>query len=118
MVLKEKVEALNSQILKGDILGAFDNFYADDVVMQDNNNEPRKGKQECRQYEEQFVNNLQDVHDVKVEKVAVNEVDNTAMVEWLFDMTFKNGERDRRHQVAVQEWKDGKIIGEKFYYPN
>lgn len=117
MALQQKVEQLNNQILQGDILGAFDNFYADDVVMQDNEDEPRKGRQACREYEEQFVNALKDVHDVKVKNVAVNEEDNTAMVEWLFDMTFKDGNRDTRNQVAVQKWNDdGKIIHEKFYY--
>lgn len=119
MALKEKVNELNSQILQGDILGAFDKYYADDVVMQDNDSEPRKGKKECRNYEEQFVNNLKEVHDVKVKSVAVNEDDNVAMAEWLFDMTFKDGTRDTRNQVSVQKWNEnGQVEWEKFYYPN
>ena len=34
--IKEKVEKLNSMILEGQILEAFDQYYADEVVMQDN----------------------------------------------------------------------------------
>ena len=33
-------KALNDRILAGDILGAFDEFYAPNVVMQENNTEP------------------------------------------------------------------------------
>ena len=35
---------LNAQILKGDILGAFDAFYAEDVVMQENSAAPTAGR--------------------------------------------------------------------------
>lgn len=42
-------------ILKGDILGAFDRFYADDVGMSENGVDQRVGKAACRAYEEAFV---------------------------------------------------------------
>jgi len=37
-------KALNDQILTGDVLGAFEKYYADDVVMQENLDEARSGK--------------------------------------------------------------------------
>jgi hypothetical protein len=38
------------------------------------------------------------------------------MVEWKFDYTHEDwGVRDYK-QVSVQEWEDGKIVKEKFYY--
>ncbi|MFZ9387921.1 MAG: hypothetical protein ACO25B_08570 [Chitinophagaceae bacterium] len=42
--LKSNVEQLNQMILEGKILEAFDKFYSDDVVMQDNNYPQREGK--------------------------------------------------------------------------
>ena len=42
--IKENVEELNQMILGGDIMGAFEKFYADDVVMQDNETPAREGK--------------------------------------------------------------------------
>ena len=33
-----------------------------------------------------------------------------------FDLTPKGGERVQQRQVAVQEWRDGKIVGETFYH--
>ncbi len=47
---------------------------------------------------------------------AVAVGDDTTMVEWSFDMTYKGGQRSKMEQVAVQKWKDGKIIHERFYY--
>ena len=38
--ISELDNQLNQQVLQGDILGAFDRFYADDVVMQENSETP------------------------------------------------------------------------------
>ena len=54
--LKTNVDQLNNMILEGKILDAFEKFYADDVVMQDNDYPVREGKELNRQYEESFVN--------------------------------------------------------------
>ena len=42
--LQESVADLNARILQGDILGAFEDYYADDVVMIDQGMPPREGK--------------------------------------------------------------------------
>lgn len=41
--LKTLVEELNQMILDGKILDAFEKFYAEDIVMQDNNYPARVG---------------------------------------------------------------------------
>lgn len=105
---------LNSMILKGEILAAFDKYYSDDVVMQENNDAPRIGKAASQKYEEDFVASVEEIHGGKVINVAY--ADNLSMVEWMFDMTFKEHGRVEMHQVAVQTWKDGKIVHERFYY--
>ena len=50
--LRTNVDQLNQMILEGKILDAFDKFYAEDVVMQDNNYPVREGKALNRQYED------------------------------------------------------------------
>ena len=104
---------LNDQILAGDILGAFDAFYADDVVMTEPNG-TREGKAANRAYEEQFVNSLEQVHGVELATSAVSG--DKSMSEWVFDVTFKDGNRARMEQAAVRQWKDGKVVRERFYY--
>ncbi len=110
------VDELNQMILNGNILEAFDKFYADDIVMQDNNYPTRVGKAENRLYEEAFVNGLTAFRGAKVENVLIS--DGIAVIEWWFDYTHKDyGDRNYK-QVSVQRWKDDKIVEEKFYYNN
>lgn len=116
MEIKKNVEVLNNRILNGDILGVFEDMYHDDVVMVENEGDPRVGKAANREYEKNFVENLQEFHGAEIKNVAVG--DDVSMVEWFMDMTFKDGSRVQRNQVAVQTWKDGKVIQEKFFYNN
>jgi hypothetical protein len=51
---------LNDQIAKGDILGAFDRFYAENVTMQENSDEPFAGKANNRKREEEFIASVQE----------------------------------------------------------
>jgi ketosteroid isomerase-like protein len=45
------IEELNELIKTGDTLAAIKKFYADDVVMQENEENPRVGKEQCLQNE-------------------------------------------------------------------
>ncbi|UCE62932.1 MAG: nuclear transport factor 2 family protein, partial [Nitrospirota bacterium] len=101
-------------IMNGKILETFDAYYADDVVMSENLKDERVGKAANREYEVKFMNNVQEFHGAKVGRVIV-EGDHAA-VEWTFDVTFKGGNRVVMNQVAVQTWKDGKVIREDFYH--
>ncbi len=114
--LKTKVEELNQMVLDGKILDAFEKFYADEVVMQDNDYPARVGKEANRQYEEAFVNGLTAFRGAKVLNSVVS--DDLAVTEWWMDYDHKDyGTRNYR-QLAVQRWKNGKIVEEKFYYNN
>jgi ketosteroid isomerase-like protein len=107
-------EALNTAILTGKALEAFEEYYADDVVMQENSDEPRVGKDANRTAEIEFFSSLAAFHDGKLLSSAVNG--DITFGEWFMDITFKNGFRAQMSQVAVRRWKDGKIAHERFYY--
>jgi hypothetical protein len=114
--LRTLVDELNQMILEGKILEAFDKFYADDIVMQDNDFPARVGKEANRQYEEAFVNGLTEFRGAKVVSTIVS--DDMSVVEWWFDYTHKDYGVRNYVQLAVQRWKNGKIVEEKFYYNN
>jgi ketosteroid isomerase-like protein len=105
---------LNEQIKKGDIMNAFETYYADDVVMQENLDEPRSGKANNRAFEKQFMDSVAEWHRMELLSSAVNG--NIAFSEWAYEVTFKNGTRINSAQVAVRRWKDGKISHERFYH--
>jgi ketosteroid isomerase-like protein len=114
MSTKNLVQSVIDGILSGKLLETFDAYYADDVVMSENQKDERVGKAANRAYEVKFMENVQEFHGAKVGRVIV-EGDHAA-VEWTFEVTFKGGNRVVMHQVAVQTWKDGKVIREDFYH--
>jgi len=105
---------LNQAILAGDILNAFEDFYADDVVMHENDSQPFTGKSVNRKREEDFVNSVQEFHEARLLGEAVNG--DTSYSEWEYDLTFKSGIRMKLQQVAARRWKNGQVSHERFYY--
>ncbi len=101
-------------ILGGKAIEAFDKFYADDVVMQENNDEPRAGKELNRKYEVEFFSSLASWNDGRIEGAAVNG--DLSFSQWYMDVTFKNGFNMKATQIAVRKWKDGKVVHERFFY--
>ncbi len=112
--LKERVDALNAMIAQGKIMEAMREFYADDVVMGENDNPPYEGLAANLEREQQFVDNTQ-WFGLELKGVALG--DNLSMVRWWMDFHNKGyGQRLAFTQVAVQRWRDGKIYDERFYY--
>ena len=112
--LLEKISTINDMILQGKALEAFDAFYHENVQMQENDNPPTEGKAANRLREEEFFGAITEFRGAQPLKVAIGE--NTTMVEWHFDYTHKDWGVKNYTQVAVQDWKDGMIIKEKFYF--
>lgn len=105
---------LNEMILAGRAMEAFEELYADNVVMQENNDEPRAGKDLNRKYEQEFFANVAEWHEGRMDASAVNG--DTSFSQWYMDISLKNGFRMRSSQVAVRKWKDGKVVYERFFY--
>lgn len=108
-------QQLNDMILQGKILEAFDKFYADDVVMEEDGNE-RVGKDTNREYEEQFVDSIEAFHSAEIKARAVDEENKVTFSEWSMDMTLEGVGRVQQNQVAARSWNDdGQITRETFY---
>jgi len=107
-------QALNQAILSGKALEAFEQYYAEDVVMQENSDEPRRGKDVNRKAEQEFFSSLESFNDGKLLSSAVNG--DITFGEWFMDVTFKGGQNAKMSQVAVRRWKNGQIVHERFYY--
>ena len=114
--IEANVEDLNQMILNGEILDAFDKYYAENVVMADNFSGNREGFKACRKFEEDFVDNLTEFRGAEVLETEIDEENGLAFVKWHFDYSHKEwGDMDYV-QVAVQRWEDGKIVHERFLY--
>lgn len=114
--LLEKISDLNDLVLQGKALEAFDKYYHDDVVMQENENAPTIGKESNRKREEEFFSSITEFRGARPLKVSIGE--DVTMVQWHYDYTHKDWGVRNYTQVSVQEWKDGKIVKEQFFYGN
>src|SRR6202023_2992441 len=112
--VQELDKQVNDAVLSGKAMGAFEKYYADDVVMQENSDEPRVGREANRTAREQFFASVEAWNGGACTASAVNG--NVSFSEWEYDLTFKGGHRTKMNQVAVRRWKDGKIVHERFYY--
>lgn len=111
---KSRIEEINQMILNGQAIQAFDLYYADGVVMQENDQAPTIGKSANRERELTFFQSITEFRGAQV--LSIGESTDKTFVEWLYDYTHKDWGVRRYHQVAVQTWKDGKIVHERFYY--
>lgn len=114
--IQESLRDLNNLVMSGRLLDAFEKYYHDEVVMQENDNPPVIGKTHNRNRELLFVQNVEEFRSASVESIAIS--DDTSFVLWNYDYTHREWGLRKYNQVSVQNWKDGKIIWERFFYGN
>lgn len=107
-------QELNVAVLAGQIIEAFDRYYADDVVMQENAATPTAGKAANREREIKFLESIEQFHGAQCLGSAT--AGDTSYSEWVLDVTFKGGVRVKLEQVAVRRWRHGQVVHERFYY--
>ncbi len=115
MTYREKAQHIYDLIAQGQLLEAFDTYYAENIVM----TEPRgtrEGKAVCREYEIQFLNMVKEFHGMGVTSLTADEANKVTVVENWMEVTFQDGNRVKMEQVAVQRWEGDQIVHERFYY--
>ena len=115
----QRVEQLKDYINAGKILEAMDEFYHEDVVMQENSEEPTRGLAANIEREKEFLSIVSQWNWTKWHATAVSETpdgENVSFVEYSFEFVNTQGETVVYEQATVQRWRDGKIISERFYH--
>ena len=113
MSTRDHVTRLVRYVEANRILDAIDELYDDHVSMQDNHNPPVVGQAANRERERQFFGGIT-LHQHRALSIAVDG--DQAVIHWLLEFTGGDGKRYRLDQLAHQEWKDGRIVRERFYY--
>ena len=103
-------------IQQGRIIDAMYEFYAADVRMQENNNPPTVGLEANVERERKFVASVRQWKRFEVASVGVDAGNARTFVQSELEFEGIDGKTYRTDQVAVQTWRDGKIVHEKFYY--
>ncbi len=112
--IQENVKEILGMIQSGQLLEGLRKYYAEDVVMQENGNPPTHGLQANIERETEFLANVKTWNGITIKGIAVN--DGVAFVECVLDLIDVNDQHVVMEQVAVQRWKDGKVVSERFYY--
>lgn len=110
-----KTKEIYSMMQQGQLLEAFDQYYAGHVVMIEPTGS-REGKEACRAHEVQFLENVQEFHSLELKSIAADEANGIVFSESTMDVTFKDGNRLQMEQVSVQQWEGDHIVHERFYY--
>jgi ketosteroid isomerase-like protein len=106
-------QQLNALIEAGRPMEAFERFYAEDVIMQENETTPRVGKAANRAACQAFVDQST---DLRMRLVAAASAGDVSFAEWAFTYRGPDGREIRHSEVAVRRWADGRIVSERFYY--
>jgi ketosteroid isomerase-like protein len=112
----DKATELYKMIYEGNIMEAFEKFYAENVVMIEATGDVREGKDKNREFEQQFFSTVKEVHGGGIYNITSNEETGVTMVESWMDSTFNDGNRMKMEEVAIQTWEGDQIIRERFYY--
>jgi hypothetical protein len=114
--ISKKLNDLNSLVLSGKLIEAFEKYYDDNVSMQENAGIPTVGKKANYERELRFLDNITEFRNAAVLDLAVGN--DISYVTWQLDYTHKEWGVRNYTQVSVQHWKDGKIVREQFFYGN
>ncbi len=110
----ERLQHLIQYIEAGRFLEAMNEFYAEDVQMQENGNPPTIGLRANIEQARQFLDSVKEWKTVEVKASVV--WGDVSFYETVLDWVTTAGSPVRLEQVAVARWRDGKIVHERFYY--
>jgi len=112
--IRDRVQHLIATAEQWKILDAMREFYAEDVVMQENLNPPTVGLTANLERERAFVASIAKVNEMRAQAVVVDG--DRAVINWRQDLVTTDGTRLFFDQLSFQLWKDGKIVHERFVY--
>jgi ketosteroid isomerase-like protein len=113
MSIKPQVLDLINLVENGKMLDAMNRYYAQNVAMQENVSPPTVGIAENYARESAFYGSLK---SLKFTLVSVVVEGDRAVINWIFDYTMADGKQYRMDEIAVQSWRDGKIVHERYIY--
>jgi len=91
-------------------------YFADDVITQEGGNPPLTGKQAAIERLNQFRESIGVAGFISYDIGTVAVTGNTSFYDAALNLKLSNGETIRLEQVVQTEWRDGKIVKERYYH--
>jgi ketosteroid isomerase-like protein len=111
---RETIDELIRYTVEGRSEEALLAFYAEDVVIQENNEPPRVGRAASIARSRDAARWTSSVHEVCVPRVLIDG--DYVVIEWHAEWTMENGVRVRIEELALQCWEGDQVVSERFFY--
>src|SRR3982750_4103857 len=103
--LHEKIIALNNLVLHGETVKAMEQFYAETVLMQENEDPPRIGKKANIEREKKNIQNVRSLQ-YKLLNQAIDAAKEVVFTEWEIILEYGDGKKYSLKEVSIQHWQD------------
>src|SRR5262245_33409503 len=113
---EERLREFVALVEAGRSLEAIERFYADDVIVFENQERARIGKVAAVAFERDALAASPAPAVVRAHASAFDPRTGRSFVEWTIRFVGREGRPMRLDEVAVQSWARGTIVEERFYY--
>jgi len=93
---------------------AIEEYYTENASMQENNAQPRIGRETLVQHERRVLARAKSVTSTCVRPVFVDG--DNVVVRWIFEFEWLDGTRTRMEELAYQRWEGERVAEERFFY--
>lgn len=114
--------SLHDQVIdylqQGKFAEGIEDFYAEDVTAQENNQEPSRGRDQLAAGEREFLKKVTNYHGIDILATAIDDQGNgNGTVFYEAVMKWEQSDRGQVEvqQTVVERWKDGKVQSIRFY---
>ncbi|MDD9911024.1 MAG: nuclear transport factor 2 family protein [Ahrensia sp.] len=110
------LETLLAMLAQGQFLEGMEEYFADDVVIQEVGRDPKRGKALCIEVEREILAGVAEF----IQYTAHSKGAGGDLTFYEGTMEFKttDGQHVIQQQAVVTKWQDGKIVEERYYHPN
>lgn len=106
-------QELNELIIAGKSAEAFERFYTEDVVAQENDEPERVGRDVWMRSRAEVEKNIKSFSARVLAHAANGDV---SFSEWEYNVEIAGMGAIRMVQVSVRRWKGGRVVRERFYH--
>ena len=114
MPSRAAVEGFIAEVLSEDHVGAIARWYAEDAAMQENQGEPRVGRELLMAGERKTLSRVAGVRSALLAGPLIDG--DTVAIRWRFTFTTRDGRELSQEEVAWQAWRGEQIWRETFFY--
>ncbi|WP_243323573.1 nuclear transport factor 2 family protein [Geothrix sp. SG200] len=110
----ETLERFIARIESNSHAEALEEFYTEDGYIQENQSEPRIGRDALVSRERELMARAGNVTSTCIRPVFVNG--DCVVIRWVFRFEWLDGTVTEMEEIAYQNWEEQRIIGETFFY--